>query len=91
MALVPTVSGELQPQIQRVMRALGLVLRAEAHPSDGDHSSSDFSIEVGTAVPTHALPGSMTHGLYLRAGGSLAAMLYATATGDGTWTAVAIP
>jgi len=55
------------------------------------YSATDTSFESGTAIPTHALPGSMTNGYYSRTGGSIASMLFATADSGTTWTAVAIP
>ena len=91
MATIPTDIGDIQPQFRRVLRALGIVLRTTADPIDGDHSASDFGIEVGAGIPSHTLPGNMLRGLYLRTNGSLAATLYLTVNGGTGWTAITVP
>ena len=89
MALLPADPGGVQPRRRRGIASAAFVIRGD--PDAEMYSATDTSVESGTAVPTHALPGSMTNGYYTRTGGSIAAMLYATADSGATWTAVAIP
>jgi len=89
MALLPTDHGGINPKFRRALALLGIVIRGDADREY--YAGTDFSVESGVGIPSHALPGSMTRGLYLRLNGSLAATLYLTVNAGTTWTAIAVP
>ncbi len=91
MALLPSVPEDINPVFRRALKMLGIVLRGSNDPIDGLYSQSDFGVESGAGIPSHALPGNMARGLYLRTNGSLAATLYLTVDAGSTWTAIAVP
>ena len=90
MALLRDNAGDVQPRLKRVIQVPGIVLAADVDL--GSLVAGNFSIESGTAIPTHSLPGALTHGAYLRAGGiSLNAVVYITIDSGTTWTGMTVP
>ncbi len=90
MALLPDDPGGVQPRIRRLIQLAGMVLSGDIDLET--YVATNFSIEVGSGIPTHALPGALTHGIYLRSGGiSLNAVIYVTIDAGTTWTPMSIP